>query len=781
MTTGDQAGLGDGGSFGTWVDTPAGPAFRLRPAATRPGPSNVWHQIGNDRITATAHATGNVVLFSSDCGIVRLNGTSVDRPRSLGGTWRWIGPEGTRVAGWDDPQAVATWEAGGASWASHGPGWFVRRRAWAPFGDHSLLRVDVEITAEDGLLRGGTLRESWGFAPEPIVLGGLMSRMLPAPHEYSPRDRIAWYLAFGSANLSRLATDQLRRGLAASLALSPADVEGLPPSCVTLTPQRHPPWLATGSPSLLAAIPGVVFVAELTGAAEVRTVRTGQTTNVELSLELGKRRSTTASFVVGLARTSDVSTVVAAQQPTNVADSQASWASIWDLKASTEPTVARESSWHAQQLRSAQIFDRSFGTHFVAQGSAYGYIHGIQGAPRDYAIYMTPTCFVDPAGARSMLMTMLNMQQADGSLMYAHTGSGWCTSGGIHAAPTDLPISLLWAATEYAWTTGDPEILDHLVRWRPTRRRSSRNRQPATVLERLLLAWQYLRDDIGIGPHGLVRVGSGDWNDPISAMARDRRAFHDRGESVYNSAFAAYALPRAASLIESRDAGSAAEMRAWAAQVRVAAEGAWNGRWFRRAWDGTDGVIGDDRLFLDANAWCLIAEIGPIGKRRQLAREIHERLEVPSPIGPTCLDSPIDVRGGILAPGWDTNGGVWAALSGLLAWGYALHDPELALGCLRRQLYATHARAYPNTWFGIWSGPDAFNAHYARNPGGTFVQPATPMAEFPVMNANSDAGPLLAALKVLGIESGPDGPRVRRSSAIERWSLHTTLADFSST
>lgn len=249
---------------------------------------------------------------------------------------------------------------------------------------------------------------------------------------------------------------------------------------------------------------------------------------------------------------------------------------------------------------------------------------------------------------------------------------------------------------------------------------------------------------------------------------------------MYNSAFACYVIPRLADLLASRFPREAEDMRAMANQLRAATRDTWNGSWFRRATDGRGGVIGDDRLFLDANAWCLIAGIGDHAQQDILVDQIMSRLVDPSPIGPLCLDRPIAVRGGILAPGWDTNGGTWAALSGLLAWGLSLHRPEAAVECLRKQTFASHAAAYPGQWTGIWSGPDAFNAPYARDPGGTFIQPATPMAEFPVMNANANAGVMLAVIRVLGLEPAPDGLAVRRDSPLGAWRLSTALGRFDS-
>ncbi|MCC5954014.1 MAG: hypothetical protein JJU45_18110 [Acidimicrobiia bacterium] len=71
------------------------------------------------------------------------------------------------------------------------------------------------------------------------------------------------------------------------------------------------------------------------------------------------------------------------------------------LPASTE----RETCLHAVQLVAARQHDDHFGTSYVSHGSAYGFVHGLQGAPRDYAISAVPLSFIDPPAARDLLVT----------------------------------------------------------------------------------------------------------------------------------------------------------------------------------------------------------------------------------------------------------------------------------------------------------------------------------------------------------------------------------------
>lgn len=788
-----------GGSFGRWRSESGGlPAFEVTnpwipAAAGRAADRYVWHQVGNDRILATAAADGHVSLYTNDCGTVSLTpGT-----RASGRLhWTLADPAGQLLldsrSGVGTAEVTPEWLVGGARWSANvaDSSYHYCRTVWAPFGDLNALIVEVEIGDGLGAQRPGghVAVDTWSFEPYPIVLGGLMSRREPLPPDMSGKQRFGWSAAFSAAQTSRVATDWLRRRLATRLQLRPRQLN----NGGTLLEPEHPRSVPTTG-SLLAWLAEPVFVIPLTPTTTVES-RTGDGRVEVRASSTGE----TLRYAVGFGSRREADTAAELLAPLRYADTAQSWSRVWRLSlrsASTpsgEPTASartvgsepaetlvatadleRETSWHAGMLRSSSAFDAVLGHRYTPQGSAYGMIHGLQGAPRDYAIFSVPLTFVDPAAARELILLMATLVESDGTLAYAHTGAGRRTGAGIHAAPTDLPIAFAWAVSEYAFATGDRSVLDELV---TTVRQGRKPAWQATVLERLLRCWDQLRDTIGLGPHGLVRVGSGDWNDPISAMATSRRTFHRDGESMYNTAQAAYVLPRLAALLQAREPSAATAMNTLAEQLRAAAATAWDGLWFLRGWDGLGQPLGRDHLFLDANAWCLIAELGTAGQREQLAQSIDLKLCRPSPIGPTCLDRPIEVRGGILAPGWDTNGGVWAALCGLAAWGLAGVDADLAWRVLNSQTMATHARAYPDVWYGIWSGPDAFNAHFGSRPGETFVQPATPMREYPIMNANQPAGVLLATLRVLGITTGPTGIRVDPAAGRSPWKLECPLA-----
>ena len=799
-----MSGTGDGGRFGTWSEDADGlvafdyaladgPAGLELPAGDGRRP---WHQVGNDRLVATAHAGGWTTLYVTDRAYMRLSDLDPTRPRGLGGRFRVRLPDGRAVLDPFGPPAAppvevtTRWGTGYAEWTVvevEGPA-SLRRRVWAPFGDVPALRIDMELR---GLPPGAVLEERWGLAWHPVIFGPLMTRgQGPLPSQRG-LERLLWRTQMGLGTASRSAVEGLAHLYARCIATSR---EALPGGAgVLVRPRYRGPFAPSerATPWAFDAFPKAVFLATLstpaTAPASLTETRPGEARELGLDVPLAGSTNGDGSLHVSLAigwePEGGVPPLLDRLRAETWAASAARWRSTCPrVELPSAPELAREAAWHGYYLRSAQVHDDHFDERILPQGSAYSYIQGLHGAARDYCLASVPLNLVDPAGARGCLRLLMRMMTPDGRLYYAHTGSGLATTAGMHHSPSDQPLFFLWALVEHVWMTGDLAFLDERVPFlRPGQRveRASGGGAPAgdsTVRERVVLTLRYLQDRVGLGEHGLLRVRSGDWNDPISLMVRSRRAFHARGESGFNSAFACYVLPRVAALLEPTHPEVAAEARALAADLRQAMERCWTGRWFLRGWDGEGRAIGDDHLFLEGQVFALIARLGTDEQRRTLVGEIAARLDDPSPIGANILDRPHPVRLGILPPGWDCNGGVWAALNGLLAWGYALHDPERAWRSLRKQSLAAHARAYPHVWYGVWSGPDAYNAHWADHPGETFVHAATPMREFPLMNSNAHGSPLLALLRLVGVETTARGIEItQRQPAAGPWSLETPL------
>lgn len=424
-----------------------------------------------------------------------------------------------------------------------------------------------------------------------------------------------------------------------------------------------------------------------------------------------------------------------------------------------DPVLHRELAWHAAKLETSVAWREYWGVHVVPQGSAYLWLHGADGAARDLALFATPLVYTHAALARDELTMMMGVQRAsDHAFAYAFQGHGVIDDAlGLHAKPSDQDVFFLLALGEYLGATGDWAFLDRTAPFWP------KEAQPAaTVRDHLVAAVRHLFDVVGTGEHGLVSLGDGDWSDGIVFSAPDRDTAIAKGESVPNTAMASYVLPRVADLMASSDPALAGEIRTWVTARRDALRVAYNGTFFGRAYFGDGQLYERDAIDLEAQVWPLVDEgVLSDDERARLVAAVGEKLDDPNPTGATL----------------QAGGAVWPAISGLLTWGYARSDPARAWAHLARNTLYAHARAFPSIWYGIWTAPDGLQGAAGDKPGESWRSPVTPMLDFPAQNANADAMPLLAALRVAGVEATADGLRVQAQTPGGKLALRTELVD----
>ncbi len=316
--------------------------------------------------------------------------------------------------------------------------------------------------------------------------------------------------------------------------------------------------------------------------------------------------------------------------------------------------------------------------------------------------------------------------------------------------PVRLSVVEFWDANLYQLTPAmmmsarQQAFVERLPYYPPSAGRSG------TVLEHAKVALDHLCKAVGTGSHGLLRCGSGDWNDELIRLSKQPKRTMKEGESALNAGLATVALPALADAVESVDEKFASRLRKLAGKQAKALASLWTGKWVARGYIGVgDQTLGEKRLFLDAQAFGVLGGVWDPAKREEMFGHVRSLCAEPQKVGALSLVPPVEGR--TLEPGSDTNGGTWAAIDSWLAWAWATHDPERAWEFYLSTTLAAHAEAYPHIWYGIWSGPDSFNAHDHPRPGETFNAGFTPMTDFPVMNMNRHAGPLLDAIKLAGV------------------------------
>jgi len=713
-----------------------------------------WHLLGNDRMVATAHNGGYVQVYDWSRGCKLLNKWNPNTRDYAGGFVFVHANDGIlcTLRGSLPEDAVQTrlFGMGYAEKSTQWAGLEIHERTEAPAGDDPVLLRTVRVTNHRDTPQRVSLTEYWGYTLECLL--PMPMAMPPWRHFFQWR-RARWNRRFRSRGhwdaarrvLSvesvfqgqpRVATPEDRclrdhfpkRVFLAALDAVESDFPGYcsdKQAFFDTTGLAHPPGVLGSADGRMAC--------DADGA--VLAFRH------EATLEAGEKRE--LRFMLGVAEEKDISSLLAAH--TDAVPDAPRLCPTVEFVAPDAPELRREMMWHSYYLQAGSIFSDYFQAHVLDQGSAYSYIHGFCGATRDFALFALPLVYLRPDLAKDTLRFCARMQNhRTGRLPYAFVGHGCVRGYVVHSRSSDLDLFFLWAAAEYLAATQDRDFLDEDLPFYPL----SANRT-GSFLEHCRRAFRHLTERVGVGPHGVLRTGTGDWNDVLIGFSRFSPLTLWRGESALNAALAALVLPRMADVVEHADPAWAEEMRAFGRRQVDALEPLWAGSWLIRGYLGWgDTTLGHERVLLDTQPFPVLAGLWNEERSRALFATVRDRCTDPQRVGATCLSPPL--RGPLLEPGADTNGGTWAAIDGWLAAAWSLHDPVAAWDFFRSTTLAAHAEAYPEMWYGVWSGPDSYNARDHSRPGETFQLNATPMTDFPVMNMNRHASPLFAAIQMAG-------------------------------
>ena len=240
--------------------------------------------------------------------------------------------------------------------------------------------------------------------------------------------------------------------------------------------------------------------------------------------------------------------------------------------------------WAAYQTLCCRLMAR---TSLYQNGGAFGFRDQLQDAVN--------LLLLDSEPARAQIGRACAHQFSAGDVCHWwHAGFG--VEHGVRTRISDDLLWLPWAVCEYAQKTGDTQILsaeypflageeleeNERDRYQPL----TPGAETGTVLEHCRRAFMRVLAR-GVGAHGLLHIGTGDWND-----AFDRVGAQGRGESVWLTWFFAVTARKFAALI----GGHAAEQLALAAErCTRAAEAAWDGAWYRRGYYDDGQPLGSEK------------------------------------------------------------------------------------------------------------------------------------------------------------------------------------------
>jgi len=797
------------GYFGEWTEDEFGlPAFRYtcdqindKKAVTEVNAGVLAatehiHQVGNDRVVAIASNYGHVRVRQDEGAPKFLNDYAPERG-CYGGGFGYLT---------DGKATLSTFYPGSAEKFDRvfgvgyfrkkvsGHGYGVDQVIFAPFGDDPVLIS--QVTIGNGGSAKAELRwiEYWGcqiyqfsFRAFMEMFGG--KSMPELRRDFGARFRHRFRSLDNGAGLMETkefpgrdpAEEQQFQRMTAYLETAPNPFLTAPdkkvPKEAAFDDLKPPPTFLV---SLDAGVSGMTtnakgffgaggverpagIVHELDGDLSQTGPESGLLLERKFSLMPGQAR--TLTFLYGyLPSGFDLDSLIAKyrEKPRSAwRESSEQWKSH-GLRFSTpeEPWVAREVTWNHYCLRSGFTYDDFFRQHIVSQAAIYQYSMGFQGAARDPLQHALPFIFSDPELMKEVLYYTLGEVRRDGSIPYGIVGHGMPMPTTSDKS-SDMPMWLLWAASEYVLATRDVKFLDSEA---ATYYGDSVGK--ATVRSLLSRCYRHLTDDVGAGEHGLMRMLQDDWNDALvnawTTLAESKEVV-EKSESVLNSAMAAYVFDYYARMLKYAGAGEEVTrpIREQAGAHRKAVEAQWTGEWFRRAWLGpTNGWLGEKCIWIEPQPWAIIGESASGEQTRTLVRNIDQKLRQGSKIGAMQLSAgPDQVQKGMWKSeaGTQVNGGVWPSLNQTLIWALAGVDGAMAWDEWKKNSFARHAEVYPEIWYGTWSGPDVLNSATSKQPGATTGGKPFGWTDFPVLNMHTHACPLYALTKLIGLEFTESG------------------------
>ncbi len=432
------------------------------------------------------------------------------------------------------------------------------------------------------------------------------------------------------------------------------------------------------------------------------TVKPGQTVRFNIVIGLTKDKQ----FTDVQAQVDDLFTGANLSDPLDGLYVQQWKAKLPDFSGEKNEIFKREMLWNAHMIEASAKYSAYYKETFIPQGTVYSYYFGDNISNRDHLQAALAACYTNPELAKSILRYVIKHSEADGEIKRGNSGFGY-TPPSIYKE-SDEQLFFFYALAEYLTITNDYQFLTEQVACYP----AEMNRKE-TVLTIVKKYFVYLRDEVGLGPNGLVKMLNSDWSDSF---------FHDYSPNVYagtaeshlNSAVVLATFPKLITALEKSQNKEVASLITALTQYRATVEQNYmrdlgDRKFSARAYLSSKLKFGLDNVCLEPQGYLLQIPGLSTARKKEIYAYVKSKVLDPEKIGIRTREKSL----------WGRNpdgedGGIWFSLEYPVLLGVSTFDKEEAWALLMKFSFHTYSLQYPDYWVGQWTAADEVNSTLYR-------------------------------------------------------------------
>ncbi len=453
--------------------------------------------------------------------------------------------------------------------------------------------------------------------------------------------------------------------------------------------------------------------------AAVTSTRDTLTTNVNLTIKPGEIK--TFHVIIGLSDNKDF--IAVQKQVTDLllgADTANSSEGLFvlqwktrlpDLSSEKNEVLRREMLWNAHMIEASAKYSDYYKETIIPQGTVYSYYFGNNISNRDHLAAALPACYTNPELAKSILRYAIKHSEVDGEIKRGNSGFGNIRFGETEPAPfkeSDEQLYFFNTLAEYLLITKDYAFLNELVAYYPTE-----DGKKETVITMLKKYFIYLRDEIGTGQTGLVKILNSDWSDSFFGEYSPNR-YSGSAESHLNSAMVLAVFPKLMQALKDSKNPQATPLITALEGFRASIETVFmkdlgDRKFAARAYLNKQLRFGVDVVCVEPQGYLLQIPNLSNDRKKEIYDYVKSKLLTPEKIGIRTREKPL----------WKGNpdgedGGIWFSLEYPVLLGVATFDKEEARSLLLQFSFQNFADNYPDYWVGQWTAADEVNSTLYR-------------------------------------------------------------------